>query len=68
MIEQTADLVADPAVRRRLGELLRRFRALPDDASDEVIEALAAEYAATVPVPANPPPGSCPSVSWILRF
>jgi DNA-binding transcriptional MerR regulator len=62
VIDQTADLVADPDVRRRLGELLRRFQSLPDDASDEVIEALATEYAATVPVPADPPPAIDPEV------
>ena len=62
MIDQTADLVADPAVRQRLGELLRRFQALPDDASDEAVEALAGEYAAAVPVPADPPPAIAPEV------
>ena len=62
MIDQTADLVADPVVRQRLGELLRRFQALPDDASDEAVEALAGEYAAAVPVPADPPPAIAPEV------
>ncbi len=56
MIDQTTHLVADPAVRDRLGDLLRRFQALPDDAPAEVVDALAAEYAAALPTPANPPP------------
>jgi len=56
VIDQAAHLIAEPAARQRLGELLRRYQALPDDASDEDIEALAAEYAAAVPVPADPPP------------
>jgi DNA-binding transcriptional MerR regulator len=56
VIDQTADLVADPALRQRFATLLRRFQALPDDASDEVIDALAADYAAALPTPANPPP------------
>jgi DNA-binding transcriptional MerR regulator len=62
VIDQTADLVADAAVRERLGELLARFQALPDDAPDELIEALASDYATTVPVPANPPPAIDPEV------
>jgi DNA-binding transcriptional MerR regulator len=62
VIDQTADLIADSAVRERLDELLARFQALPDDAPDELVEALAADYAATVPVPANPPPAVDPEV------
>jgi DNA-binding transcriptional MerR regulator len=56
VIEQMTDHIADPEVRQRLGEVLRRFQALPDEASDEVIDALAADYAAALPTPANPPP------------
>lgn len=56
VIDQTADLVASPAARERLGNVLRRFQALPDDASNEVIDALAADYAEAVPTPAKPPP------------
>lgn len=56
-IDHTTELVADPAARQRLGSLLRRFQALPDDASDEVIDSLAADYAQALPTPANPPPG-----------
>ena len=41
VIEQTTTLMSDPAVRQRLGALLDRFKALPDDASDEAIDALA---------------------------
>jgi DNA-binding transcriptional MerR regulator len=61
-IDQMAELVAEPAVRRRLGELLRRLQALPDDASDEVVDALASEYAAALPTPASPPPPIDPGV------
>lgn len=56
MIDQTASLFSDPSVRQRLGALLDRFEALPDDASDETIAALAADYAAAVPAPATRPP------------
>ena len=33
-----------------------RFETLPDDASDEAIDALAADYVAALPTPATPPP------------
>lgn len=62
VIDQTKDLASDPALRKRLGELLRRFQALRDDASDEIVETLAAEYAAAIPTPANPPPAIDPEV------
>ena len=61
VIDQTQELFSDP-VLRRLGKLIRRFQALPDDASDEVIDTLAVEYAAAVPTPANRPPAVDPEV------
>jgi hypothetical protein len=56
VIDQTTALISDRATRQRLGGLLDRFEALPNDASDEDIDALAADYAAALPTPATPPP------------
>jgi DNA-binding transcriptional MerR regulator len=56
VIEQASPLMSDPAQKERLESLLHRFQALPDDANDEQIDALAADYAALMPRPAQPPP------------
>jgi DNA-binding transcriptional MerR regulator len=56
VIDQSKDLISDPTVQQRLGILLQRFQALPDDASDEEIDALAADYVAALPTPAAPLP------------
>lgn len=56
VIADSSAVLSDPAVAEQLGGLLRRFQALPDDASDEEVNALAADYLAVLPVPAQPPP------------
>jgi DNA-binding transcriptional MerR regulator len=56
VIDQSADLMSDPRLQEKLGVLLQRFAALRDDASDEEIDALAAEYVGALPNPAAPPP------------
>jgi len=56
VIDQTAILMSDAGVRERLADLLHRFQSLPDDASDEVIDALAADYVAALPATMEPPP------------
>jgi DNA-binding transcriptional MerR regulator len=56
VIAQASGLLSDPAVIERLTPLLQRFRALPADAGDEVVEALAADYAAVFPRPESAPP------------
>jgi len=56
VIERASPLMSDPARRELMESLLHRFQALPDDASEEQIEALAADYAALTPRPAQPPP------------
>ena len=56
VIDQTKALISDPAARERVGVLLDRFEALPNDASDEAIDALAGDYVAVLPTPATPPP------------
>ncbi len=52
-----AGLLADPG---RIAPLLARVRALPDDADDATVDALADELAAVVPIPENPPPSIAP--------
>ena len=39
-----------------VGLLLQRFQALPDDAGDDVIDALAADYVRIAPRPQTAPP------------
>ena len=56
VVAQASALMAQPAVVERLGPLLQRFRALPADADDATIDALAADYAAVVPRPESGPP------------
>jgi DNA-binding transcriptional MerR regulator len=60
VIRQTADVLSDPAVRERLDSLLHRFSTLPEDAPDDVVDALAADYVAALPRPAQPPPAIDP--------
>jgi hypothetical protein len=55
-IQQAAALMADPARTARLGPLLGRLEALRDDAGDDVVEALAAEWAAVLPTGSKLPP------------
>jgi DNA-binding transcriptional MerR regulator len=62
VVDQTTDLLSDADLREQLGSLLRRFQALPDDASDDVIDALAADYVEALPVPTNPPPAIDPEM------
>jgi DNA-binding transcriptional MerR regulator len=56
VIAQTSELTSDPSFVERLGALLHRFRTLPDDADEEVIERLAADYVALLPTPEHRPP------------
>jgi DNA-binding transcriptional MerR regulator len=56
VIADTSGVLSDPARVARLGALLRRFQALPDDAADELVDGLAAEYAAALPRPVERPP------------
>ena len=56
IVGQNPELLADPARVERLGELLRRFGALPDDAGDDLVETLAADFAAAIPRPAEAAP------------
>lgn len=56
VIDQASALMSDPARREVLESCIHRFKALPDDADDDKIEALAADYAAVMPRPAAPPP------------
>lgn len=56
VIAQARPLPSDASLVDRLGRLLYRFRALPGDAGDDAIEALAADYAAAVPRPTESAP------------
>jgi DNA-binding transcriptional MerR regulator len=56
VITQTSALVSDPSFVRRLEPLLHRFRTLPENADDELIELLAADYVALMPPPQRRPP------------
>ncbi len=56
VIADSSGVLSDPALAEKLGTLLRRFQALPDDAPDDEVDALAAECAAVLPVPARRPP------------
>jgi DNA-binding transcriptional MerR regulator len=58
-----AGLLADPS---RIAPLLARVRALPADADDATVDALAAELAAVVPIPENPPPPIAPEAVELL--
>jgi DNA-binding transcriptional MerR regulator len=54
VLAQSSALLATPDLAARLGPLLERFRALPDDAS--AVERLAAELAAVLPRPPQAAP------------
>lgn len=56
VIADSSPVLSDPAVTERVEAMLRRFHALPDDASDEEAEAFAAEYVAAIPAPERRPP------------
>jgi DNA-binding transcriptional MerR regulator len=56
VIDTASELMSDPGRRERLEACIHRFKALPEDAGDEKIEALAADYAGLMPRPATPPP------------
>jgi len=56
VIAQASPLLADPAFGERLGPLLQRFRELPADAGETVVEELAAAYAELLPRPDILPP------------
>jgi DNA-binding transcriptional MerR regulator len=56
VITQTSALMADPLFVERLEPLLHRFRTLPEDADEQAIELLAADYVALLPAPQQGPP------------
>ncbi|MGZ4220105.1 MAG: hypothetical protein ACXVHB_15390 [Solirubrobacteraceae bacterium] len=55
VITQTSALTADPSFVERLEPLLHRFRTLPVDADEKLIERLAADYVALLPAPQQRP-------------
>jgi DNA-binding transcriptional MerR regulator len=56
VVAQASALMSEPAFAERLDLLLRRFRALPDEAEDGLIDALAADYVQLFPRPESAPP------------
>ena len=57
VIAHSAKLMADPSLVERLRPLLRRLQALPEDADDALVDALAADYVAAIPPLELRPPG-----------
>jgi DNA-binding transcriptional MerR regulator len=56
MVARASELMSDPARSAEFDALLRRFQALPDDADETAISALASEWVALLPRPEDPPP------------
>ncbi len=56
VIAQTSELTSDRSFVERLEPLLQRFRNLPEDADERLLERLAADYVALLPPPQQRPP------------